>query len=51
MESKETINNGNIIGSVFGGAKGSNTFTPYVKGSKVFASEYNWSLLIIRSSL
>ena len=27
-----TVNNGNIIGSVFGGAKGSNTFTPNVNG-------------------
>lgn len=27
-----TVNNGNIQGSVFGGAKGSSTFTPHVKG-------------------
>ena len=27
-----TVNNGNIVGSVFGGAKGSSSFTPYVAG-------------------
>lgn len=28
-----TVNNGNIIGSVFGGAKGSSTNTPYIAGN------------------